>query len=227
MSPPLISPHLRQAAPRRWWRRALLLAVALAQVTPTVGQFLSNPTPTLTTSGGVTTARKELTGSSGYGFLGADILYSGQAGSWVFDLPGLGLDPSHFSFLTVSPRLTLDDHGAPTSIYSLEILLNGVTVFSGPTDHLGIVHGSPWGGPFTNWVDFDSSPLAVPGLITVTIRNTSSAGGGDWMAIDALALKFTAVPEPPLLALFVAGLVLLAWRQRAWRSRCDVAGARP
>lgn len=185
----------------------MILLAALGFCLPTAAQYVTDPTPSIAVTGTVTTLRKELSGWGGYGPSGADILYTSQIGTWNFNLTSLGLNPAGFSQVTLAPRLALDDHGISISLYSLEILLNGAVVFSGPASSLGLSHGTPAGGPFNNWIIFESGPLAIADPLVVTIRNTSAAGGGDWLAIDAISLNLQAVPEPSMLALIGLGTV--------------------
>jgi hypothetical protein len=185
--------------------------------------LLSDPTSTISYSGNTVTLHKELSGYGNYGIAdnGSDILYSGDSGSWTFNLASFGLSPSDFSKASLTASLTLDDTSLPTYNYSMSINLLGADVFSGPTDTINLIHGSPHGSTFTNWtnVSFDSPTIADP--FTVTMQNTTSSQSG-WIGIDYIELKLTPVPLPASMLLFSTGLAGLigTGARRKKRSNC-------
>jgi hypothetical protein len=189
--------------------------------------FISNPAPVVSYSGNVVTLSKDL---NGYGLHGvvdhaSDILYSGETGTWSFDLASLGISLSDYDTSKITVSLALDDsYMVPTANYSLAVDLLGANKFSGTTDSLGLVHGAPWGTTFNNWTSasFDSSLLSDP--FTVSIVNTTSISN-QWVAIDTIELELTEatpVPEPSTMFLFGIGLLGLAennWGRKKLRVR--------
>ena len=173
--------------------------------------WISDPTPSISYFGDSVLLHMELSGYSNYGVADnkSDILYSGETGTWEFDLDSLGISASDFEAATVTTSLVLDDsYSRPTTAYSLAIDLNGTTMFSGPTDSLGLVHGSPFGQQFTNWtpLSFDTLSLSTP--FTVSLNNATQIPS--WIAIDYIELELTSapapVPEPATILLFGTGL---------------------
>ncbi len=139
----------------------------------------------------------------------SDILYSGETGVWSFDLGGIGISFSDYSTATLTASLILEDlYSEPTSNYSLEIDLLGTNIFSGPTDSINLIHGSPYGSVFSNWTSasFDTSSLADP--FTVSMKNTSLINPSHWIGIDYIELELTpaSVPEPTTILLFCTGI---------------------
>ena len=200
-------------------RLASLHKTVLALVLSTVGAgvqavpFLSDPAATVVSSAGTATLTKDLSGYGAYSSTGVDILYSGDAGSWSFDIAGAGLAIGDYSSATVTASLVLDDHGSvDTAIYSLSIDLNGTNEFSGLTDTIPLAHGSPFASDFTNWTSLTRSASSLADPFVVSITNTTASGGaGNWIAIDYLVLTLNAdssdVPEPPVALLLAAALL--------------------
>lgn len=131
---------------------------------------------------------KELTGYPNYGnpSRNADILYTGNRGSWTFESPAFLFVPGNLRARIII-RAVLDDHSnVPVSRYSARITVNGNVVHDG---RLGLEHGVPAGGIFTNWRDL---PFDMPNLRRVnrvTIENSSTAGANDWIAFDWMELR--------------------------------------
>lgn len=131
---------------------------------------------------------KELTAYPNYGnpSRNADILYTGNQGTWTFDSPAFFVVPGN-QRARIIIRAVLDDHAnVPTDRYSARITINGRVVFAG---RLQLPHGRPAGGIFTNWVEL---PFNVPNFRRnnrVTIENTSRAGNDDWIGFDWMELQ--------------------------------------
>jgi len=149
-----------------------------------------DPPPVLSNNPAVATIAlfKELTGYPNYGNPSgnADILYTGNSGTWTFTIPA-------FLFVAgnlrgqIFIRAVLDDHSAvPTNRYSARITINGTVVHTGA---LPLEHGVPAGGRFNNWrlLTFDIPNLRRTN--TVVIVNTSTAGPDDWIAFDWMELR--------------------------------------
>lgn len=132
---------------------------------------------------------KELTGYSNYGNPSgnADILYTGNRGTWTFQIPAFLLLQGNLRAQIVI-RAVLDDHqNVPVSNYSARITINGTVVHNG---RLQLEHGRPAGQRFTNW---RSLTFNVPNLRRsnrVVIENTSRTGPNDWIAFDWMELRF-------------------------------------
>lgn len=141
----------------------------------------NNPVPTITLF-------KELSGYPNYGNPSgnADILYTGNRGTWTFNLPAIIFNPGQFRAQLVI-RAVLDDHSnVPVSRYSARITINGTVVHNGRLD---LRHGTPAGSRFTNW---SSLTFNVPNLRRnnrIVIENTSTAGANDWIALDWMELR--------------------------------------
>lgn len=144
--------------------------------------ILSNNPPTTNIS-----LFKELTGYRNYGNPSgnADILYTGNRGSWTFTIPGafLGLSGRRAQLII---RGVLDDHyNTPESRYSCTITINDRRVHTG---RVPFVHGRPSGQMFNNWV---SLPLdfTLARNNRVVIVNTSDTGTNDWIGLDWMDLR--------------------------------------
>lgn len=131
---------------------------------------------------------KQLTGYPNYGnpSRNADILYTGDQGTWTIELPAFFLIPGRLrSQLIISA--VLDDHqSVPATRYSARISINGSTVHTG---RLPLQHGTPAGGMFLNW---NQLTFRVPNLRRVnriTIVNTSNTGPDDWIGLDWMELR--------------------------------------
>jgi hypothetical protein len=202
----------------------LLVVVGLLAVCPaSMASYLSDPSATVTCSVGSADFYKELHGYGNYGAKdhAADILYSGDSGTWNFGSLSGCLPLADYGSATVTFSLVADDHyGEPIGDYSEQIFVNGALVFSGSEP---LQHGQPYGTTFTNWEQFSftTSNLSTP--FTVGIENTSQLSGGDWIAIDwidvNLATAVTPIPEPSSLLLLGTGLLGLAPLGRRWRRK--------
>ena len=168
---------------------------------PAIGQplfavFNTDPTATVTPVAGGFVLRKELGGFGNYGVADgrSDILYSPEDDQWNFDMSVIS---DGIVSATAVISLVLDDHyGRPESQYVGTITLNGTQVFSGGFSTLGVSHGVPFGGIFTNWqsVSFAFSDLA-PSTYTVAIdNNTTGPLFGDWIAIDFIEIHVETTP---------------------------------
>jgi hypothetical protein len=203
----------------------LFLLLQLMGAASADAALISDPIPSVTTSGTSIVLFKDLNAWGNYGYYdhGADILYCavGDSGSWTIPLkspgsstsPGYDLTSYNNKPATVTISLSLDDHSTPISDYSLSISLAGTTVFNGLASSLGLQHGQPYGSGFTNWTPVSYYVASVTDPLTVSISNTSGGSSGDWIAIDSIKMEFTRqapVPIPASLLLFGPGLLGLA-----------------
>lgn len=131
---------------------------------------------------------KQLTAYPNYGnpSKNADILYTGNTGTWSFETPSFIAPPGRQRAQLVI-RAVLDDHAnVPENSYSARITINGDVVHNG---RVPLEHGTPAGGIFTNWRDLIfiiNNPRRVN---RVTIENTSSAGPNDWIGLDWMEIR--------------------------------------
>jgi hypothetical protein len=131
---------------------------------------------------------KELTAYPNYGnpSRNADILYTGNRGTWTFQTPAFLFVPGN-ERAQLLVRAVLDDHtSVPVNRYSARITVNGTVVHNG---RLQLEHGQPAGGMFNNWREI---PLNIPTMrrtTSVTIENTSNAGNDDWIAFDWMEVR--------------------------------------
>ena len=119
----------------------LSLHGAFAFATP----FLSDPAAVLTINGdGSVDAFKDLHGlpGPGYALSGVDVLYSGDSGTWSFDLWGVP-DLSGRSVTATFIWVADDHYDSPLTTYTGVISLGGSQVFSGL---LPLQHGVPFAG---------------------------------------------------------------------------------
>lgn len=130
---------------------------------------------------------KELTGYPNYGNPSgnADILYTGNRGTWTFDIPGILAMGEGFNGQLVI-RAVLDDSDTQINLYSANITINGRTVHTG---RLPLVHGRPFGQRFDTW-----RPLTfnVPNLRRnnrIVIVNTSTGNPNNWIGLDWMELR--------------------------------------
>jgi hypothetical protein len=183
--------------------------------------FLSDPTPTVTISGNQIILHKELNGYPNYGVAdrAADILFSGETGTWHFTLPaGISLASIREPFFRVS--IVADDHGSGISPYTYSVATNTTTV---APNESGLFYGTPNGGPvFTDWVQRDYGVSITGFANTITIQNTwPHPGDGNWIGIDWIELQMT-TPEPSSLAIVVTSAIAVGasvlWRCRRKRN---------
>lgn len=131
---------------------------------------------------------KELTAYPNYGnpSRNADILYTGNRGSWTFETPAFLFVPGNLRAQIII-RAVLDDHSnVPVSRYSARITINGNVVHDG---RLNLEHGVPAGGIFTNWRELTFNVTNLRRISRVTIENTSTAGTDDWIAFDWMEMR--------------------------------------
>lgn len=158
----------------------------------TVAPSQTDPPPILSNNPAVASVSlfKELTAYPNYGnpSRNADILYTGNRGSWTFESPAFLFVPGNLRAQLVI-RTVLDDHGnVPVNRYSLRITVNGNVVHNG---RVSLEHGTPTGGIFTNWRELTFNVANMRRTTQVTIENTSSANPNDWIAFDWMQLRFT------------------------------------
>lgn len=133
---------------------------------------------------------KELTAYPNFGnpSRNADILYTGNRGSWTFDTPAFLFVPGNLR-AQIRIRAVLDDHpNVPTNRYSARVTINGNVVHDG---RVPLEHGTPAGGMFTNWRDISFAVRNLRRVTRITIENTSTAGPDDWIAIDWMELRYS------------------------------------
>lgn len=131
---------------------------------------------------------KELTGYSNYGNPSgnADILYTGNRGTWTFQIPSLILLQGNQRAQLVI-RGVLDDHqNVPVNNYSARITINGTVVHNG---RLSLEHGRPAGQQFTNWRNLTFNVSNLRRSNRIVIENTSRTGPNDWIAFDWMELR--------------------------------------
>jgi len=131
---------------------------------------------------------KELTAYPNYGnpSRNADILYTGNQGSWTFESPVFLFVPGN-QRAQIIIRAVLDDHSnVPVNRYSARIIINGSVVHNGT---LPLAHGTPVGGMFTNWRELTFNVPGLRRVNQVTIQNTSSTGPDDWIGLDWMELR--------------------------------------
>jgi hypothetical protein len=132
---------------------------------------------------------KELTAYPNYGnpSRNADILYTGNRGSWTFESPAFLFVPGNLR-AQIRIRAVLDDHAnVPVNRYSARITINNNVVHDG---RLPLEHGVPAGGIFTNWRDLPFNVTNLRRSTRVTIENTSNVSANDWIAFDWMELRF-------------------------------------
>ena len=154
-------------------------------------QSLADPPPLLSNNPAVVTMNlfKELTAYPNYGnpSRNADILYTGNRGSWSFESPAFLFVPGNLRAQIII-RAVLDDHSnVPINRYSLRIRINGNIVHDG---RVPLEHGSPAGVMFTNWRELSFNIPNMRRATQVTIENTSTANPNDWIAFDWMQVRF-------------------------------------
>ena len=135
-------------------------------------------------------AFKQLTAYPNYGnpSRNADILYTGNRGTWTIDIPAYLLTPGRVRGQLII-RAVLDDNiSVPVNLYSATITVNDSIVHTG---RLPLEHGTPVGGIFTNWRDLTFS-VPLRRAARVTIVNTSTTGASEWIGLDWMELRLFA-----------------------------------
>ena len=164
----------------------LLAAAYLSSSTNADAAWLSNPHTVV--SGNCASGLvlgKELSGYNNYGQNDgrADVLYSGDVGSWTFADPCGDTDVAYLQ-ITVA----LDDHyDVPVGNYELDVYVNGKRVTSGYADDLGLRHGAPYGQRFGNWQHLWVQ-VKPAGQYRIDIHNRSGLPQEHWIAIDRMSL---------------------------------------
>jgi len=131
---------------------------------------------------------KELTAYPNYGnpSRNADILYTGNRGSWTFESPAFLFVPGNLRARLII-RAVLDDHSnVAVNRYSARITVNGNVVHNG---RIPLAHGAPAGGIFTSWMELPFNITSLRRVTRVTIENTSTTGADDWIAFDSIELR--------------------------------------
>lgn len=159
---------------------------------PRPGQ-IGDPPPVLSNNPATAsiTLFKELSGFPNYGNPSgnADILYTGNRGSWTFDLPQGLLAPGNLRRGQIVIRAVLDDHyNIAVNRYSARITINGTVVHNGPVP---LEHGTPSGGMFNNWRNLTFNVANIRRSNRIQIENTSRAGVDDWIGLDWMEMRFT------------------------------------
>jgi hypothetical protein len=204
---------------------SLTAALAFSLSSHAAAQFLSDPAYTTVTTPTTVILVKELTGYPNYGAPdnAADILYTGNSGTWNFALPlSVNLTDIQNPFYRVT--MAADDHyGVASSLYSFSAATNGTVVYNGTA---GLPHGSPFNSAFSNWVqrDFLTTLTAAPVSNILNLVNTSNTGVTDWIAVDRIELHLplrsvnSVAPEPGTMSLtfpFIVSLLLRGVRRRS------------
>jgi hypothetical protein len=113
----------------------------------------------------------------------ADVLYSGEGGTWTFNDPCAGTDDVHVRLL-----VSLDDHyNIPIGSYELDVVVNGKTVVSGYADELGLQHGTPYGQRFGNWALLWIR-VKPADRYQISVYNRSGLPSEHWIAIDEISV---------------------------------------
>jgi hypothetical protein len=145
--------------------------------------------------------RKDLSAFGNYGADGkADILYSGEAATWHFDVPA-SVAPDSIKTAFFRASLVADDHyDVALDRYGLAVWTNAAFLGNAPP---ALPHGTPYIMPFLNWTQRD---FAVPGTGTggatysVSIMNTTRDDSGDspnWIGVDWIELHLFTVALAP------------------------------
>jgi len=132
---------------------------------------------------------KELSAYANYGnpSRNADILYTGNRGTWTLETPAFLFVPGNLR-ARITIRAVLDDHvNVPVNRYSARITINGNVVHDG---RVPLEHGTPAGSVFTNWRDLTFNITTLRRITRVTIENTSTAGPNDWIGLDWMEVRF-------------------------------------
>jgi hypothetical protein len=132
---------------------------------------------------------KELTAYPNYGNPSgnADILYTGDRGTWTFDIPAFLFVPGQLTNAEIIIRGVLDDMNVtPADRYSARITVNGSVVHTG---RVPLEHGRPLGAQFNNWRELRFRIPNIRRNNRVVIENTSNARPNDWIAFDWMELR--------------------------------------
>ena len=133
---------------------------------------------------------KQLTAYPNYGnpSRNANILYTGNTGTWTFESPAFLFVPGR-QRAQITIRAVLDDQGmVPASQYSARITVNGDVVHNG---RVPLEHGTPVGGIFVNWRDLTFDINNLRRINRITIENTSSAGPNNWIGLDWMEIRLS------------------------------------
>jgi hypothetical protein len=164
----------------------LLAAVYLLSSDSADAAWLSNPHVVVTgncASEVVLSMDLDAYGNYGAADGRADVLYSGEGGSWTFGNPCP--DTNQVLLLVV---VSLDDHyDVPLGNYELEVVVNGETVASGYADDLELRHGTPFGAQFDNW-SYLLMAVDPAEQYDVRVYNRSGLPSTDWIAIDRISM---------------------------------------
>lgn len=149
----------------------------------------NDPPPVLSNNPPVTSISlfKELTAHPNYGNPSgnADILYTGNRGTWTFDMPVPQLAAGNLTGRIVIRGVLDDMEDVPVNRYSARITVNGTVVHNG---RVPLEHGRPLGGKFNNWRELTFNIPNLRRNNRVIIENTSSAGPNNWIALDWMEL---------------------------------------
>jgi len=153
-------------------------------------RIAGDPPPILSNNPAVVTVVlfKELSGYPNYGnpSRNADILYTGNRGTWTFNTPAFLLVAGNFRPQLVIRAVLADHSQVPVNRYALRITINGVVVHNG---RVNLPHGTPSGGIFTNWRELTFNVPNIRSTTNITIENTSTTGPNDWIAFDWMELR--------------------------------------
>ncbi|MEV4134246.1 SGNH/GDSL hydrolase family protein [Dactylosporangium sp. NPDC049742] len=184
----------------RWPSVAALTALILTfapAAAHAASQYHTDPPPTVGGGPGTYTLHKELSGYSNYGVAdaAADVLYGAESDSWTFDLAAAGIPADHRSLRRVRVSLVLEDtFERPAGEFTASLAVDGLSLHDGPVATLGVDHGAPFAGQFTNWAvaDFPIIGVAAGDTPTVSMANTTTNGpvtGDDWIGIDWIEIE--------------------------------------
>jgi len=156
---------------------------------PTTSSYFTDQQPSVTINGAQVVLHKELSGYGNYGLAdgAADILYTGQAATWHFSLPS-SITLSEVQGASFTASLVADDHGGGPSPYKLAVWVDGAFLSNGLAN---LPYGTPFGSRFNDWVSQNYTVTTISQPYTLTLQNTSNAGGGDWIAVDWIELHLT------------------------------------
>jgi hypothetical protein len=173
-----------------WALIAAFVSASFGQEPPAnLVTYYNDPPEAVTTNvaNGVTEfiLQKELGSYANYGVAdgAANILYTGEAATWHFNLPA-SVNPAAINSAFIRASLIADDHyGVSLNAYSLAAWTNGVYLGDSIA---GLPHGSPYGSRFNNWQQRDFTIRYPSPPFSLTLFNTS--GVGNWFAIDWIEL---------------------------------------